>query len=45
IAIGDNVFYGGQTHSAVHIDMVLYQPTVHLDERTIVDAGVVHLDD
>ena len=45
IAIGDNVFYGGQTHSPVHMDMVLYSPTVRLDNRVIVDAGVVKLDD
>jgi leucyl aminopeptidase (aminopeptidase T) len=45
IAIGDNVFYGGETQSPVHMDMVLYTPTVHLDDRLIVEAGVVLLDE
>lgn len=44
IAIGDNVFYGGDVECAVHMDMVLYHPTVHLDERVVVDAGTVLLD-
>ena len=43
IAIGDNVFYGGHTRSAVHMDMVLYRPTVHLDDRVIVEEGLVRL--
>lgn len=43
IAIGDNVFYGGHTRSAVHMDMVLYRPTVRLDDRIIVEEGVVRL--
>ncbi len=44
IAIGDNIFYGGQTHSAVHMDMVLYEPTVWLDEHLLVKEGNVQLD-
>ena len=44
IAIGDNVFYGGSTKSPVHMDMVLYAPTVRLDDRVIVDAGAVQID-
>lgn len=43
VAIGDNVFYGGPVHSPVHMDMVLYQPTVYLDDRIIVDKGQVRL--
>ena len=43
VAIGDNVFYGGDVHSPVHMDMVLYRPTVRLDDRVIVEDGVVHL--
>lgn len=39
IALGDNIFYGGTTSSMVHMDMVLYDPTVHLDGRTIVRSG------
>lgn len=45
VAIGDNVFYGGQVECPVHMDMVLYRPTVWLDDRRVVDAGVVWLDE
>ncbi len=38
-ALGDNQFYGGDIQSAVHIDMVMYRPTVVLDERVIVADG------
>ena len=38
-ALGDNQFYGGDIQSAVHIDMVMYRPTVTLDERVIVADG------
>ena len=43
VAIGDNVFYGGDVHSPVHMDMVLYRPTVILDKRVIVEEGTVML--
>lgn len=39
VALGDNLFYGGQVQSAVHIDMVMYRPTLQLDERVIVAEG------
>lgn len=45
IALGDNIFYGGTIQSPVHMDMVIYHPTVHLDERLIVDQGAVLLFD
>jgi leucyl aminopeptidase (aminopeptidase T) len=38
-ALGDNLFYGGEIQSSVHIDMVMYRPTVTLDERVIVADG------
>ena len=38
-----NVFYGGTVSSPVHMDMVLYRPTVLLDDRVIVEGGVVML--
>ena len=44
IAIGDNVFYGGDVRSPVHMDMVIYNPTVQLDEDKIVDGGQVYFD-
>ncbi len=40
-ALGDNLFYGGEIQSAVHIDMVMYRPTVMFDERVIVADGEV----
>jgi len=43
VAIGDNVFYGGAVECAVHMDMVLYQPTVEMDERKVVVDGAVAL--
>ncbi len=43
IALGDNIFYGGTVQSPVHMDMVIYAPTVSLDERVLVDAGTVRL--
>lgn len=41
VAVGDNVFYGGDVRCGVHMDMVLYQPSVWLDETLIVDAGAI----
>jgi len=44
IAIGDNIVFGGTTHSAVHLDLVVTDPTVTLDGQVIVDQGQVRLD-
>jgi leucyl aminopeptidase (aminopeptidase T) len=44
VAIGDNVFYGGEVRCAVHMDMVLYNPSVRLDDRLILEDGQVLLD-
>jgi leucyl aminopeptidase (aminopeptidase T) len=41
VALGDNIFYGGTTVCAVHMDQVLYRPSVWLDERKVVDGGSV----
>ena len=43
VAIGDNVFYGGDVACAVHMDMVMYAPTVTLDDRTVVDRGQLRM--
>ena len=43
IAIGDNIFYGGDVYSPVHMDMVIYRPTVTLDGKIIVEDGNVLL--
>lgn len=39
VALGDNVFYGGTVECPVHMDQVLYAPSVWLDDRLVVDAG------
>jgi leucyl aminopeptidase (aminopeptidase T) len=44
IAFGDNVYFGGTVRSPVHLDMVIYRPTVVLDDRVLVEHGVVYLD-
>ncbi len=41
VALGDNVFYGGTVRCAVHMDQVLYAPSVWLDDRLVVDGGDV----
>ena len=43
VAIGDNVFYGGSVECAVHMDMVVYRPTVELGDRAVVIDGKVAL--
>lgn len=45
VALGDNIFYGGDVYSPVHMDMVIYQPTVTLDDRVVVDRGQVQIPD
>ena len=44
IALGDNIYYGGTVRSPVHLDMVIYRPTVRLDDRVLVENGGVRLD-
>ncbi len=44
IAFGDNIYYGGTVRCPVHLDMVIYRPTVRLDDRALVENGVVRLD-
>ncbi len=44
IALGDNIYYGGTVKSNVHMDMVVTNPTVTLDDRLLVDRGRVILD-
>lgn len=41
VAIGANVSYGGTTYSPVHMDMVIYKPTVKIDGKLIVENGVI----
>lgn len=39
VALGDNVSLGGPVKCGVHLDMILYQPTVRLDGQVVVDDG------
>ncbi|MDD9994084.1 MAG: aminopeptidase [Rhodospirillales bacterium] len=44
IAFGDNIYYGDTVRCPVHLDMVIYRPTVRLDDRVLVEDGIVRLD-
>lgn len=39
IALGDDGFYGGRIKCGVHMDMVVYEPTVKIDDRIVVKSG------
>jgi len=41
LALGNGVYYGQSVESQVHIDVVLYQPTVRFDGEVIVESGKV----
>lgn len=41
IALGDNIYFGGDIKSNVHIDMVLYNSTMMFDNETFVQDGKV----
>lgn len=38
-ALGDNLSLGGKVNSAIHLDIILLQPTVILDDQIVVDRG------
>jgi len=38
-AIGDNSTLGGSAHVGIHVTGVLTEPTIHLDEMLLLDAG------
>ena len=39
IAIGDNMTLGGNVRSNIHYDILLFEPTVQLDDKIIVEKG------
>jgi leucyl aminopeptidase (aminopeptidase T) len=43
IALGDNIFYGGDVHCAVHMDMVIHHPTVKMDGQVVAESGQVFI--
>lgn len=43
VAFGSNDTFGGKVSAGVHLDAVVVNPTVHLDDRTILDEGKLQL--
>ncbi|MEW5899795.1 MAG: aminopeptidase, partial [Bacillota bacterium] len=41
VALGANVSYGGTVYSPVHMDMVIYDATVRIDGKLIVENGTI----
>jgi leucyl aminopeptidase (aminopeptidase T) len=41
IALGNGIYYGQSVDSSVHIDAVMYRPTVTFDDELIVKDGKV----
>jgi leucyl aminopeptidase (aminopeptidase T) len=39
IALGSNTFMGGAVHASIHCDMVMRNPTLRIDGKTVVDRG------
>ena len=39
IALGDNIYYGGKVKCRIHMDLVIYKPTVIIDDQVIMDNG------
>ncbi len=44
IAMGDDLYYNGNHKCDVHIDMIMYTPTVIMDDIVVVDAGKVMME-
>lgn len=43
IAVGDSSHMGGSTESDIHMDLVIPEPTLHLDEQTVIRQGILQL--
>lgn len=41
IGIGTNVTLGGNVKAAIHYDLIMWQPTIDLDGRIVLEKGVV----
>ena len=41
VAIGSNLSYDGKTYSPIHMDMVVYKPTLKIDGKLIVENGAI----
>jgi len=44
-ALGDNIYYYGKVHCPVHLDMVMYDPTVAVDGNVIAKDRRLHIPD
>ena len=44
IALGDNICYGGTVKCDLHIDMVMYKPTIVMDDIVVVSDGQVMME-
>jgi len=43
IAIGNNISFGGENDVPIHLDAVVYKPTVEIDGRLIINQGKITL--
>ena len=41
IALGDNLFFEGMVQCDVHMDMIMYKPTIVMDDIIVVDNGQI----
>jgi hypothetical protein len=39
VSLGSNTFMGGLVHARIHCDMVMREPTIRIDGKTIVERG------
>lgn len=39
VAIGNNAFMGGTQHSKIHLDGVILEPTLVIDDKTVINRG------
>jgi len=43
IGIGTNVTLGGNIKAAIHYDLIMWQPTIEIDGRTIIERGILRI--
>ena len=39
IGIGTNITLGGNVKAAIHYDMIMWEPTIELDGKIVLEAG------
>ena len=45
IALGDNRYFGGHNQAPLHIDLVMRDPSIWLDDRLVLQGRTLHLKD